>query len=727
MRNVLICASLLGSMLTFAQEKDSTNTKNIDEVIINTYIKKDSDYSNKMPLKAIEDPQVYSSIGRIALENQMVYSVDDAYRNVTGLQTMWKSTGRSGDGGAYVNLRGFIANNSLRNGLAGPVSGAIDAVNLERLEVLKGPSATLFGSLLTSYGGIINRVTKKPYSSFGGVVSLSGGSYDFYRAQADINTPLTKNKKLLFRINTAYTTEGTFQTVGRNDNFAFAPSLTYNINDRLSINVDYEMFNSRNQMNQMFFFYLPASAMGATNMKELENMGLNYKESYTGKGLYNTGRTNNLFGQVNYKISDNITSSTNASYSSSYSDGFGPYFYFSPKSATDTQLGLMRGDQSTVDSKKRYLEIQQNFNADFKIGNMRNRTVVGLDFLRVKDDQMFIFNGNFDWVPFSGADYTTMNNNTVTAEYANLMNNPNFSANNTYPTTGITNTYSAYISNVLTLIEGLNFLAAVRFDNYDFKGGKLGQRDSPAYTQSAWSPKFGLVYEIIKDKFSVFGNYQNSFKNLGYFTNVDNQNILAKPEHANQIEGGIKANLLKGKITSTISYYSIKVDNTLRQVGYLGSTALQAQEGSLTSKGVEVEINAYLVKGFSLIGGFSYNDSKFTEADKDVLGRRPTTASSPYLANFYASYQFMDGNLKGFGIGIGGNYASDNKILNSETMGIFTLPSYFVLNANAFYDVKKFRIGVKVDNFTNEHYWIGYTTANPQKLISAIGSITYKF
>jgi hypothetical protein len=56
---------------------------------------------------------------------------------------------------------------------------------------------------------------------------------------------------------------------------------------------------------------------------------------------------------------------------------------------------------------------------------------------------------------------------------------------------------------------------------------------------------------------------------------------------------------------------------------------------------------------------------------------------------------------------------SDNKIVNTA-QGSFILPKYFVMNANAYYDTKKFRIGVKVDNFTNEHYWIGYTTANPR-------------
>src|SRR5690606_25402660 len=100
--------------------------------------------------------------------------------------------GRAGDGGAFVNLRGFISNNSLRNGLVAPVSGTVDAVNIEKIEVLKGPSATLYGSNVTSYGGVINRVTKKPYDSLAANVLLSAGSYNFYRVQADVNAPLTK-------------------------------------------------------------------------------------------------------------------------------------------------------------------------------------------------------------------------------------------------------------------------------------------------------------------------------------------------------------------------------------------------------------------------------------------------------------------------------------------------------------------------------------------------------
>ena len=128
-----------------------------------------------------------------------------------------------------------------------------------------------------------------------------------------------------------------------------------------------------------------------------------------------------------------------------------------------------------------------------------------------------------------------------------------------------------------------------------------------------------------------------------------------------------------------------------------------------------------------MVAGFSYNDSKLIRSSADVDGRRPTTASSPYLANLWLSYRLPDYLIKGLGFGVGGNYASDNKILNSISQGVFILPAYTVLNASVFYDQKKFRISAKVDNFTNERYWIGYTTMNPQKPRNFAASIAYKF
>ena len=588
MKNVLICASALGTMLVSGQKKDSLTTKSIDEVIINTYVKKDSEYSNKMPLKAIEDPQVYSSIDKGVLENQLLFTVDDAFRNVAGAQKMWSATNRAGDGGIYLNLRGFVAGNSIRNGMVAPITTSMDAINVERIEVLKGPSATLFGSNVTSYGGVVNRVTKKPFETFAGAVSLAGGSYNYYRVQADVNAPLTKDKKLLFRLNTAYTNQGNFQrTNAKNSFYAFTPSITYRPTDNLEINAELEMFETNSYPETAFFFYVPSAQLGADSMDKLEKLGYNYKQSYTGEGLKTVGRARNFFGQVNYKINEHIKSSTNVSTSYSYSDGFNPYFYFAPKGMvtgipTDIELGVVRADQSTKDSKRTYFQVQQNFNFDFNIGSVRNRTVAGFDYMRLNDNQYFMFT-NFDWVPFTGTDYTNMNGQTLGALYDNLRNQPDFEKNNTYVSAGKKDTYSGYISNVITPITGLNILTSVRYETNNYRGGQVGQNKTAEYKQGAWSPKFGLVYQILPEKLSVFGNYQNSFTVNGYYTSDKTGNVtLSTPEKANQFEGGIKTNLIKGRVTTTLSYYNIQVKNTLLNTGEMTGTG-QAVHGLFIS------------------------------------------------------------------------------------------------------------------------------------------------
>ena len=113
------------------------SSKELQEVVVTNNGKRfgviSSDYVSKMPLKNMENPQVYTSISKTLLTDQLVFSVDDAMRNAPGVQKIWDATGRSGDGGSYFTMRGFIVQSMLRNGIAGNVSGITDAANLEKL------------------------------------------------------------------------------------------------------------------------------------------------------------------------------------------------------------------------------------------------------------------------------------------------------------------------------------------------------------------------------------------------------------------------------------------------------------------------------------------------------------------------------------------------------------------------------------------------------------------
>jgi iron complex outermembrane receptor protein len=181
----------------------------LDEVVIegdrtNKFSRKETAYVSKLPLKDIENTQVYSTITTELLQSQLVINFDDALKNAVGVESLWASTGRGGDGAGYYSLRGFSVQPQLVNGLPGLTNGTINPANIERIEVVKGPSATLFGNAVTSYGGLINVVTKKPYVGAGGEVSFTSGSYGLNQITGDFNTALDKENNIYFRLNTSY-------------------------------------------------------------------------------------------------------------------------------------------------------------------------------------------------------------------------------------------------------------------------------------------------------------------------------------------------------------------------------------------------------------------------------------------------------------------------------------------------------------------------------------------
>jgi len=709
------------------QNSNQLNEVNINQGV-NKYIAKKSGFVSKMPLNNLENPQVYTTITKETMADQLVFSVDDAARNATGVQKMWEATSRGGDGGAYYASRGFIVQAKLRNGIAGNVTGRNDAANLENVEFIKGPSATLFGSTLTSYGGLINRITKKPFEGMGGAVSFSTGSYDFNRVSTDFNFPVDKDNHIYARLNTSYNYKGSFQENVYDKGFFIAPSLSYKVNDKLDFVFDAEIANGTSTLKPFVFFYFPVKDLG---FDRADQSGIPYDKSFTADAMKQKYNSSNFFGQANYKFNENWSSHTSFSSNYSFSNGRGTYLFLvpnnypplgNPTAAPGADL-ISRADQSTDNSKIFTYEVQQNFNGTFNLGSVKNRMVLGLDYLRQNSDQLFYSIDTFDLTnkDGSGANYNNFTEHNLAAFYAALPSVPK------YPYNFKTNTYSAYVSDVINLTDRLIALAALRVDRFDNKGNsdRAGSAPKGAYKQTVFSPKFGLVFQPIKDQLSLFANYQNGFNNLN---GIDYQGNAFKPEQANQIEGGVKTNIFNGKLTGSVSYYYIKVKDIVR--GYNGDPSnpnAQIQDGNKISKGIEAEIIANPVNGLNIIAGFAYNDNHLENASPDVEGRRDAYSAAPYSANLWISYKFATGSLKGFGLGAGGNYASDNKIVNSVSQGVFILPAYEVFNASVFYDHHRFRLGVKADNFTNQKYWTGYSTMNPQDLRTFTGSVTYKF
>ena len=363
---------------------------------------------------------------------------------------------------------------------------------------------------------------------------------------------------------------------------------------------------------------------------------------------------------------------------------------------------------------------------------MRNRIVAGLDYYNreVRNSGTgylrngLIYIGDASAENINASVYGIIDPNAYISDYDNGILSKTgvdalFANSEISPSVSRQEIYSAYVSNIFNPIEALSIMASLRVDRFE----------SESNSQTAWSPKFGVVYQPILDKLSLFANYQDGFSNVapqvGKDTDGNNKNYEFDPEHAKQLEGGVKLNLLNNKIAATLSYYDIQVSNTVMTI----APQVYTQGGELYSRGFEASITASPVQGLNINANYSYNESELTKATQgdDFLGRRPENAGPQNLANLWATYQFSGNALNGFGVGFGGNYGSENMIFNRNVAGTFTLDDYTVLNASLFYQSEKFGITLKLNNLNDEEYYNGWSTINPQVGRNLSANFTYKF
>ncbi|RYZ96982.1 MAG: TonB-dependent receptor [Sphingobacteriaceae bacterium] len=699
------------------------NTSELEEVSISgKAVSRGSELASKMPLKNLENPQVSNSVSIELIKQQGLVSFDDAFRNIPGISRTWASTGRAGDGGTYFALRGFDAQSALVNGLPNITNGDMDLANIEEIQVIKGPSATLFGGSFFSYGGLINTITKKPYYNFGGEVTYNVGSFGMNRVSADINTPLSKTEKIALRVNTSYHTENSFQNAGFKKSFFVSPALAYQVNDRLKFDIMTEIYQQERAVAPVFFHTDREMPMPFNDVKGL---GLNYNESFISNDLTIKNPRFNMQAQMNYKISDEWSSQTAISSGVTKADGIYSYIY-----GINPEDGTFGQDYHIENFTTNTFNIQQNFNGDFKIGeSVRNRVVLGLDYYT----RTFTDNGS-GWA--TGRYVTPQNAVTTYIDPNTLDTIPGVSVNRQYVDallagTGNASTkfsnrsLGAYVSDVISFTPGLMAMGSLRVDRYE----------APAldFDQFAFSYKLGLVYQPVIDKVSLFGNYMDAFINNEPSALYDDEGNPTgevqtfKPEHATQWEVGTKLNLFDGKLGGTISYYNIKVSDRVYSI----PGGQSKQGGNVRSRGFEVDLNANPAPGLTLIAGYSHNSNKVLKGDTVDFYNQPGRATGGQgpgdQVNFWANYQFTKGVLKNYGVGLGGNYASKYRVVDNSATGVFDLPSYTLINAGVFYNNNKYRINFNANNITNKQYYIGYWSVNPQAQRSFTLSVAYKF
>ncbi len=704
----------------------------VSDIQRNKFARKETQDIARMPLANLENPQAYSVITKELMMETAATDYISAMAQVPGAII----TNGVNDSGNGVTMRGFSntnqgGSNMVRNGMPVESRAVSEIFNLEKVEVIKGPSATLFGAQSSSYGGIINNVTKRPFESFRGEVSYTTGSFGMNRLTADINTPLNKDRTAMGRFNVLGMTNNGFQNEGKVTAMGFATSLLFKANNKTTVRLDADVYNTT---KPLVAFLRNTNKLSYSNLKEYD---LPYDRSFTSDDIA-TNRTNiNIGAELEYQISENWNSKTSFLYNNTGDKGS---IFMVPMVVDDNRVE--RRYRIFDDYSMNFTAVQQNFNGSYQIGDVKNKILIGADatFFKDKNLYMFPYFAIYDTVSVKDPYWKPLTRSEVEASrpkrsYGDGIDESNYRV------------ISGYLSNVTNISDRLFVMLSARINAFHQNDlttynpgqpqivneqGKVEQKATDpfyeveeGYSQINVSPKIGVVYQPLKDRVSVFANYMNSFSNIGASqglsnpANPESDPVLTKwkPEQANQIEVGTKLELFDGLLNATVSYYDIRVKDKLRTV----IPGISVQDGKLESKGLEVDVIASPTRGWNIIAGYGYNDSEYIVAAENQVGKRDAW-SPKHVANFWTSYKFLDNGVKGLGFGAGFNYVGD-VLLNMQDD--FYVPAYTLLNGTIFYDQPKYRVGLKLNNIANVKYWDVY--GKPQRPFEFLANLSFKF
>ncbi|HGK4753778.1 TonB-dependent siderophore receptor [Enterobacter cloacae] len=625
-----------------------------------------------MPM--LDIPQVVNTVSDKVLEDQHATSLDEALYNVSNV-VQTNTLGGTQD--AFVR-RGFGANRDgsiMTNGLRTVLPRSFNAAT-ERVEVLKGPASTLYGIL--DPGGLINVVTKRPETRFGGSISATSSSFGGGTGQVDVTGPID-GTRLAYRLTGEYQDEDYWRNFGNERSTFIAPSLTW-FGDDATVTVLYSHRDYKTPFDRGTIFDL--------NTKQPVNV--DRKTRFDEPFNVTDGQSDLAQLNAEYRLNSQWTAKFDYSFSQDkYSDNQARVMAYDAKTGN-----LTRRVDATQGSTQRMHSTRADLQGNVDIAGFYNEILTGVsyenydllrtDMMRCKNIKDF---------------------NIYHPTYGNLSKCTTVSAADSDQTLK-QESYSAYAQDALYLTDKWIAVAGLRYQYYTQYAGK--GRPFNVNTDSRdeqWTPKLGLVYKLTPSV-SLFANYSQTFMPQSSIASYIGD---LPPETSNAYEVGAKFDLFDG-ITANIALFDIHKRNVLYNESVGGETIAKTA-GRVRSQGVEVDLAGSLTENTNIIASYGYTDAKVLE-DPDYAGKPlpnvPRHTGSLFLT--YDIHNAIGGNT--LTLGGGGHGVSRRSATNGAD---YYLPGYFVADAFVAYKMKlqyPVTLQVNVKNLFDKTYYTSSIATN---------------
>lgn len=649
----------------------------LDEVTINgvknKYSKKKVSKSLRLQTPIKQLPQNIQVVGSEILQDQQVTNLlEGAFRNVSGVSNIehWGHFAR-------INMRGFRLP-AFRNGVNiqdswGPLSE--DTFMVDRIEFVKGPSGFMMAA--GEPGGFYNVVTKKPTEEKIGTINVMGGSFDTYRAAADFGGALTKDKRLLARLNVLYQNTGSHRKFENTERIGIAPSLSYKISDKTDFLTEFS-YQKLNTLIGAAYIFGPVD-------KGFGSLPKNF--TMIDKGFPETDiKEVSLLNKISHQFNENW--SAEAKYVTMLYTQQGASAW--ARNIEDNGNAIRSVGLWDAVSESEYFQLYTN--GKFNTGSISHKVMAGYDHTDKEYFADFGQNGLIDTPSAPFNIYNPTYGNSVFPVFDRSVPLKDRATLYTYGT----KINSLYIQDEIGFINNkIRLTLAGRYTHLSPKGDK---------TTKKITPRIGISADITP-QITAYGLFDQSFLANDA---IDSTRKRFAPIEGTIYEAGFKTNWLNGKINASLSAYLINKNNITTNDPTDTTRQFSILLGEIESKGFEFDMQANISNELDVVLNYANTDVKIAKSDiPNTVGTR-MAGHAKHITNGWLNYKFnKNSTLKGFGVSLGYQYSIDRSSWTWDADNNTELPNYFRLDGGVHWKNNKLRVALNVNNLLNKHLYSG--------------------
>ncbi len=637
--------------------------------------------ATRVNARLIDLPQSVQVFPNQLIEDRAILEGNELFRNVSGLNQNSYSA---------MTFRGFTQREILYNGMRGNPFGSLEGdvnnagfstsqirlTNIQRVEVLKGPTAALYGS--GEAGGLINYVTKKPKEVIDGEMQVRFGSFAQKMVNGELTGPITG--KLLARGAFYYEDRDSFRNNAGSTNSHAAGNLLYRASDNHRFSAEYEFINQRLPGNRLRGVPVDANGNFLTNIEWSANEPTDF--------IKMIGRVLQIRGE------HNLARGWNADYTLRYLEYENNDKYHEARglnAATATGRTMRR-------EFRNFFRWNDDWSLNGNLSKVANGGRAGTHTLlfgveHVAQDHAF---------RQARAREREVAGGTVPAldifnPVYGLTNERNYTLNAFATSTAQTKRTGFYAQDQIVVNRYLQFLLSGRVDRYDDKGFAVVPLK---YDDTALSGRAGVVVKPV-EQVALYASYANSFIRAPIYSQAPQANGPFAPETGDQIEAGVKVEAINRKLFFSGAFFNIEKENILRPDPLLGPGGNNANAllavGAARSRGFEFNIEGFVTRRWYTAFNYAYVDTRILRDNVAALVGRPLANAPKHTTGWFTRYNFLEGTGVGFGLESASDRVEPFAGIRANGYTIADLSFYQELTSRA-------RLQLQITNITNERY-----------------------